>query len=91
MGKQYAMNILSAISIILLFLGMSFVFITNISEENEKNLTQKFSVSSAELINENHSEIDSTDDSDEDSILKDSILMDELTREQESKVDELVK
>lgn len=86
MGKQYAMNILSAISIILLFLGMSFVFITNISEENEKNLTQKLSVSSADLINGNYSEIDSTDDSDED-----SILMDELTREQESKVDELVK
>ena len=91
MGKQYAMHILSAISIILLFLGMSFVFITNISEENEKNLTQKLSVSSAELINENHSELDPGDDSDEDSILKDSILMDELTREQESKVDELVK
>jgi flagellar biosynthesis/type III secretory pathway M-ring protein FliF/YscJ len=86
MGKQYAINILSAISIILLFLGMSFVFISNISEENEKNLTQKLSMSSAELINENHSEIDSTDDSDED-----SILMDELAQEQESKVDELVK
>ena len=86
MGKQYAMNIISAISIILLYLGMSFVFITNISKENEKNLTQKLSVSSADLINGNYSEIDSTDDSDED-----SILMDELTREQESKVDELVK
>ncbi len=86
MGKQYAINILSALSIILLFLGMSFVFITNISEENKKNLTQKLSMSSAELINKNHSEIDSTDDSDED-----AILMDELEKEQESKVDELVK
>lgn len=92
MGRKYAANFLKALFIVLL--GISFVFISN--SVNQKKTTeassaQTLSMNKVDLIGTSYSELDPDDDSDEDSILQDSVLMDELTREQEFKVDALVK